>query len=90
MKFILATKKPVVQIKTTSTGDLSKGEILVLVFLKNRTKQGKVETTYSEIVKGLNISRIMAFNAIKNLLLSGIIVKLTYSKFQVKNQLFDQ
>lgn len=81
MKFILATKKPAVQIKTTSTGVLSKGAILVLAFLKSKAKQGEVEITYSEIAKGLNISRLTVFNSIWTLLTVRLIIATNNKRF---------
>ncbi len=73
MEFALATKKPTEQ---NSIGKLTKSQILILAFLKSKAKQGVIGTTYSEIAKGLNISRTMTFNAIRDLLLTEYIIRL--------------
>ena len=73
VQFTLATKKPAVQIQSASTGKLTKSQILVLAFLKSIANQGIVKTTYTEIWKTQNISRVTVYESIKALLRTGLI-----------------
>lgn len=72
MEFVFV-KKPVVQIKPTSTGKITKSQILILAFLRSKSKKGRVETTCEEIRKGLNISRITVYESIRALLIARLI-----------------
>ena len=65
----------VVQIKLTSTGELTRSEFLVLAFLRSKARQGRVKTTYSEIRKCLNISCTTTYEAVRALTRAGLIFR---------------
>lgn len=73
MQFVFV-KKPVVQIKPTSTGKLTRSEILVLAFLYSKANRGRGKTTYIEISRNLKISQTTIYESIRDLLRARLIL----------------